>query len=69
MGLGDVSGSVVPLADHPAPHGGTITSRYFMNAQRCHKGHAVTGALASRPPAACPAASRTTSPLPALRHW
>ncbi|MGF9762250.1 4-oxalomesaconate tautomerase [Microvirga sp. 0TCS3.31] len=47
MGLGDVSGSVVPkLAILSGPrHGGTITSRYFMNAQRCHKGHAVTGAL------------------------
>ncbi|WP_457093496.1 4-oxalomesaconate tautomerase [Microvirga sp. P5_D2] len=47
MGLGDVSGSVVPKLAilSGARHGGTITSRYFMNAQRCHKGHAVTGAL------------------------
>ena len=47
MGLGDVSGSVVPKLAilSRARHGGTITSRYFMNAQRCHKGHAVTGAL------------------------
>jgi 2-methylaconitate cis-trans-isomerase PrpF len=47
MGLGDVSGSVVPKVGilSGARHGGTITSRYFMNAQRCHKGHAVTGAL------------------------
>jgi 4-oxalomesaconate tautomerase len=47
MGLGDVSGSVVPKLAilTGARHGGTITSRYFMNAQRCHKGHAVTGAL------------------------
>ena len=47
MGLGDVSGSVVPKVGilSRARHGGTITSRYFMNAKRCHKGHAVTGAL------------------------
>ncbi|MFC1457330.1 4-oxalomesaconate tautomerase [Microvirga arabica] len=47
MGLGDVSGSVVPKVGilSGARHGGTITSRYFMNAKRCHKGHAVTGAL------------------------
>ena len=47
MGLGDVSGSVVPKVGilSAARHGGTITSRYFMNAMRCHKGHAVTGAL------------------------
>jgi 4-oxalomesaconate tautomerase len=47
MGLGDVSGSVVPKVGilSGARHGGTITSRYFMNARRCHKGHAVTGAL------------------------
>ena len=47
MGLGDVSGSVVPKVGilSGARHGGTITSRYFMNSRRCHKGHAVTGAL------------------------
>jgi 4-oxalomesaconate tautomerase len=47
MGLGDVSGSVVPKVGilSEARHGGTITSRYFMNSRRCHKGHAVTGAL------------------------
>jgi 2-methylaconitate cis-trans-isomerase PrpF len=47
MGLGDVSGSVVPKVGilSGARHGGTITSRYFMNSKRCHKGHAVTGAL------------------------
>ncbi|QRM31852.1 4-oxalomesaconate tautomerase [Microvirga sp. VF16] len=47
MGLGDVSGSVVPKIGilSSARHGGTITSRYFMNSKRCHKGHAVTGAL------------------------
>jgi 2-methylaconitate cis-trans-isomerase PrpF len=47
MGLGDVSGSVVPKIGilSIARHGGTLTSRYFMNAKRCHKGHAVTGAL------------------------
>lgn len=47
MGLGDVSGIVVPkLALLSAPHaGGTLTSRYFANSRRCHRGHAVTGAL------------------------
>jgi 4-oxalomesaconate tautomerase len=47
MGLGDVSGSVVPKIGllSGAHRGGTITSRYFMNSRRCHKGHAVTGAL------------------------
>lgn len=47
MGLGDVSGSVVPkvgILSEPR-HGGTTTSRYFVTARRCHKGHAVTGAL------------------------
>jgi 4-oxalomesaconate tautomerase len=46
MGLGDVSGRVVPkigVLSH-ARHGGTITSRYFVP-ERCHKHHAVTGAL------------------------
>ncbi len=47
MGLGDVSGIVVPkLALLSAPRtGGTLTSRYFANSRRCHRGHAVTGAL------------------------
>lgn len=47
MGLGDVSGIVVPkLALISAPRaGGTLTSRYFANSRRCHRGHAVTGAL------------------------
>jgi len=46
MGLGDVSKLVVPkvgLLSSPR-HGGTITSRYFVP-QRCHRSHAVTGAL------------------------
>ncbi|MDE1570196.1 4-oxalomesaconate tautomerase [Aquabacter sediminis] len=47
MGLGDVSQIVVPkLALLSAPRaGGTLTSRYFANSRRCHRGHAVTGAL------------------------
>jgi len=47
MGLGDVSGLVVPkLALLSAPRqGGALTSRYFANSRRCHRGHAVTGAL------------------------
>jgi 2-methylaconitate cis-trans-isomerase PrpF len=47
MGLGDVSDSVIPkaaLLSRPR-HGGTITSRYFANSARCHRSHAVTGAL------------------------
>ena len=47
MGLGDVSGSVIPkvgILSKPR-NGGTITSRYFANSQKCHRAHAVTGAL------------------------
>jgi 2-methylaconitate cis-trans-isomerase PrpF len=46
MGLGDVSGRVVPKVGvlSPARHGGTIMSRYFVP-HRCHRQHAVTGAL------------------------
>jgi 2-methylaconitate cis-trans-isomerase PrpF len=46
MGLGDVAGLVVPkigLLSAPR-NGGTITSRYFVP-DRCHRSHAVTGAL------------------------
>jgi len=46
MGLGDVSGSVVPkigLLAEPR-RGGTISSRYFVP-YSCHRAHAVTGAL------------------------
>jgi len=46
MGLGDVSTMVVPkvgLLSAPR-NGGTITSRYFVP-DRCHRSHAVTGAL------------------------
>lgn len=47
MGLGDVSGLVIPkLAILSTPRsGGVLTSRYFANSRRCHRGHAVTGAL------------------------
>ena len=55
MGLGDVSGLVVPkvgLLSVPR-RGGTLTSRYFVP-DRCHRSHAVTGglcvAVASRTP-------------------
>lgn len=46
MGLGDVSGLVIPkVAILSAPRrGGTLTSRYFVPAL-CHRSHAVTGAL------------------------
>lgn len=46
MGLGDVADRVVPkvgILSTPR-HGGTITSRYLVP-HRCHKNHAVTGAL------------------------
>lgn len=46
MGMGDVTGKVVPKFCLIAPpsRGGTITSRYFVP-DRCHAAHAVTGAL------------------------
>ncbi len=46
MGLGDVSGLVMPKIGVLSPpcHGGTLTSRYFVP-DRCHRSHAVTGAL------------------------
>jgi len=46
MALGDVSGLVVPKVGMlSAPlRGGTVTSRYFVP-DRCHRSHAVTGAL------------------------
>jgi 2-methylaconitate cis-trans-isomerase PrpF len=46
MGLGDVSSLVVPKVGvlSPPRGQGTITSRYFVP-DRCHKSHAVTGAL------------------------
>ncbi len=52
MGLGDVAGRIIPKVGvlSPARHGGTITSRYFVP-HRCHRNHAVTGALCTA--AAC----------------
>ncbi|HEY4201617.1 MAG TPA: 4-oxalomesaconate tautomerase [Devosiaceae bacterium] len=45
MGLGDVTGRVIPkIGVLSAPKFGSITSRYFVP-DRCHKAHAVTGAL------------------------
>ncbi len=46
MGMGDVTGKVVPKFCLVAPPraGGTITSRYFVP-DSCHAAHAVTGAL------------------------
>jgi 2-methylaconitate cis-trans-isomerase PrpF len=46
MGLGDVAGLVVPKIGvlSAARHGGTLISRYFVP-DRCHRSHAVTGAL------------------------
>ena len=46
MGLGDVTGRVVPKFAILAPprHGGSVTSRYFVP-NVCHAAHAVTGAI------------------------
>ncbi len=46
MGLGDVTGRVIPKVGllSQARHGGSLTSRYF-TPDRCHRSHAVTGAL------------------------
>jgi 2-methylaconitate cis-trans-isomerase PrpF len=46
MGMGDVTGKVVPKFCLIAPprHGGAITSRYFVPTS-CHAAHAVTGGL------------------------
>lgn len=46
MGLGDVSGSVVPkpVIASPGDDASSITSRYF-TPRRCHASHAVTGAI------------------------
>ena len=46
MGLGDVTGKVVPkfCLISPPQHGGTVTSRYFVP-DSCHSAHAVTGTL------------------------
>ncbi|KFC72235.1 hypothetical protein FG93_02313 [Bosea sp. LC85] len=46
MGLGDVAGRVIPKIGllSSARQGGSLTSRYF-TPDRCHRSHAVTGAL------------------------
>lgn len=46
MGLGDVTGKVIPKVGllSKARYGGTLTSRY-LTPDKCHKAHAVTGAL------------------------
>ena len=46
MGLGDVSGSVVPkpVLVSEGDTAGSVTSRYF-TPHRCHTSHAVTGAI------------------------
>lgn len=46
MGLGDVAGRVIPKVGvlSPARRSGSLTSRYF-TPDRCHRSHAVTGAL------------------------
>ena len=55
MGLGDVSGLVIPkpvLISRPQ-NGGTFTARYFMP-HSCHKALAVTGAVGLATAAATP---------------
>ena len=64
MGMGDVSGMVVPkigLLAKPSK-GGTITSRYFVP-YSCHKAHAVTGTVCVASACAIPGtvAARLTS--------
>jgi 2-methylaconitate cis-trans-isomerase PrpF len=46
MGMGDVTGQVVPKFCLVAPprHGNAVTSRYFVP-ENCHAAHAVTGGL------------------------
>ncbi|HEV2570166.1 MAG TPA: 4-oxalomesaconate tautomerase [Beijerinckiaceae bacterium] len=46
MGLGDVTGRVIPKIGilSPARHGGAITSRYLVP-DSCHRAHSATGAL------------------------
>ena len=46
MGLGDVTGSVIPKVGilSPPRHGGSITSRYLVP-DSCHRSHSATGAL------------------------
>jgi 2-methylaconitate cis-trans-isomerase PrpF len=46
MGMGDVSGKVLPKVSLIAPprHGGSISSRYFVP-ETCHAAHAVSGAI------------------------
>lgn len=55
MGLGDVSGLVIPKPVLIAPPnaGGTVTARYFMP-HECHKALAVTGAVGLATAAATP---------------
>ena len=55
MGLGDVSGLVIPkpVLIAPAARGGAFTARYFMPAS-CHKALAVTGAVGLATAAATP---------------
>ena len=65
MGMGDVSGLVVPkpvLASRPS-QAGSIASRYF-TPHACHRSHAATGALAVATAAALPGsvASRYVEP-------
>lgn len=74
MGLGDVSGSVIPKVslvsrpDSPA----TIRSRYFVPHQ-CHVAHAVTGAIcvasaARLPDTVASALARDADPLVLVEH-
>lgn len=68
MGLGDVSGLVIPkpVLIAPPQNGGTFTARYFMP-HACHKALAVTGAVGLATAAATPgtrAAALVAAPPP-----
>lgn len=69
MGLGDVSGSVVPkpvlVSGGDAPR--SITSRYF-TPHKCHASHAVTGAIGVATAFALPGTVASGASLAAGRH-
>ena len=69
MGLGDVSGSVVPkpVIVSPADESGAIVSRYF-TPKRCHTAHAVTGAIGVATALAVPGTVASGPALSAGRH-
>jgi 2-methylaconitate cis-trans-isomerase PrpF/tripartite-type tricarboxylate transporter receptor subunit TctC len=69
MGLGDVSGSVVPkpVLVSAGDSANSITSRYF-TPHKCHASHAVTGAIGVATAFALPGTVASGQPMPAGRH-